>query len=48
MAHVPDVQHVLRAQEIGSYVSRLLTEHHRAQLLGALVLHDMAPASPAR
>jgi hypothetical protein len=44
---VPDVQHVLRAQEIESYASRLLAERHRAQLLGASVLHDAVPASPA-
>jgi hypothetical protein len=43
----PDVQHVLRAQEIESYASRLLVERHRAQLLGASVLHDAVPASPA-
>ena len=44
---LPDVQHVLRAQEIESYANRLLVEHHRAQLLGASVLHDAVPASPA-
>ena len=27
---VPDVQHVLRAQEIGLYANRLLVERHRA------------------
>jgi hypothetical protein len=48
MLRVPDVQHTLRAQEIGSYASRLLVEHHRAQLLGASVLHDAVPASPGR
>lgn len=46
MHRAPDVQHVLRAREIGSYVSRLLTEHHRAQLLGASVLQGAAAASP--
>ncbi|PZS22941.1 MAG: hypothetical protein DLM60_03475 [Pseudonocardiales bacterium] len=43
-----DVQHVLRAQEIGLYARRLLTEHHRAHLLGASVLGDAVPASAAR
>jgi hypothetical protein len=47
LLRVPDVQHVLRAQEIESYASRLLAERHRAQLLGASVLHDAVPASPA-
>jgi len=45
---VPDVQHVLRAQEIGSYANRLLVEQRRAQFLGASVLHDAVPVSPAR
>ncbi len=45
---VPDVQHLLRAHEIESYVNRLLIEHHRAQVLGTSVLQDVAPASPAR
>jgi hypothetical protein len=45
---VPDVQHVLRAQEIGSYANRLLAEQRRAQFLGASVLHDAVPVSPAR
>ena len=35
------VQHVLRVQEIESYANRLLTELHRAQFLGASVLHDV-------
>ena len=38
---VPDVQHVLRAEEIESYANRLLIEHHRAQFLGESVLHDV-------
>jgi hypothetical protein len=41
MLRVPDVQHVLRAHEIESYASRLLTERYRAQFLGASVLHDV-------
>jgi hypothetical protein len=45
---VPDVQHVLRAREIESYANRLLTEHHRAQLLGASARRHAIPASPAR
>jgi hypothetical protein len=48
MLRVPDVQHVLRAQEIESYASRLLVECHRARLLGASVLQAAVPASPAR
>jgi DNA-binding MarR family transcriptional regulator len=35
------VQHVLRTQEIESNANRLLTERHRAQILGASVLHDL-------
>lgn len=38
---VPQVQHVLRADEVASYVNRLLTEHHRAQFLDASVLRDV-------
>ncbi len=45
MLRVPDVQHVLRAHEIESYASRLLTERYRAQFLGASVLHDGRPAA---
>ncbi|MDQ2883028.1 MAG: hypothetical protein M3Y48_18095 [Actinomycetota bacterium] len=48
MLRVPDVQHVLRAQEIGLYARRLLVEHHRAQLRGASVLQDAVSASPGR
>lgn len=42
---VPDVQHLLRADEIKSYANRLLIEYHRAQFLGTSVLQDVAPAS---
>lgn len=45
---VPDVQHVLRADEIESYTNRLLIERHRAQLPGMSMLQDVAAAAPAR
>ncbi len=48
MLRVPDVQHVLRAQEIGLYASRLLVERQRAQLLGESVPPDAVQAPPAR
>jgi hypothetical protein len=38
---LPHVQHVLRVDEIESYTKRLLIERHRAQFLGASVLHDV-------
>lgn len=44
---VPDVQHVLRAEEIESFTNRLLTERHRAVFLGASVLHNALPRQVA-
>lgn len=41
MLRVPRVQHVLRADEVESYVNRLLIEHHRARFLDASVLRDV-------
>jgi hypothetical protein len=38
---VPDVRHVLGADEIESYANRLLIERHRAQFLGASVPHHV-------
>ena len=37
----PRVQHVLRADEVMSFVRRLLTEYHRAKFLDASVLRDV-------
>lgn len=45
---VPDVQHLLRADEIESYANRLLIEHHRSLFLGTSVLHDVVRAAPTR
>lgn len=47
MTRVPDVQHLLRADEIESYANRLLIEHHRARFLSRSVLQDVAPTSAA-
>ena len=41
MQRVPQVQHVLRADEVKAYVNRLLIEQHRAQFLDASVLRDV-------
>jgi len=48
LLRLPHVQHVLRADEIESYANRLLTERHRAQLLGMSVLQDVSAVSHAR
>ena len=48
MLRVPDVQHVLRAREIGLYASRLLAERHRAQLLGESVVTTTFMLEPMR
>jgi hypothetical protein len=43
---LPDVQHVLRVDEIESYANRLLIECHRAQFLGASVRCDVPRQVP--